>query len=69
MKECFQEYDVRLKKLLTEMREKLDTGALPAIRKGQKCNGCSLKELCMPSMKRIKSLRSELKELEQEQED
>lgn len=35
------------------MRDCLKRGEIPPIRKNQKCSGCSMKDLCMPSMKKI----------------
>jgi CRISPR-associated exonuclease Cas4 len=46
------------------MRDCLKLGRIPAIPKGQKCSGCSMKDLCMPSVKQIKSLRSEIEKIE-----
>ena len=64
MKEKYTEYDQKLKLILTEMREYLEKGIVPAIRKGQKCNGCSMKDMCMPSVKKIKSLQAEIEEID-----
>lgn len=40
-------YDL-LKEKLDEMRAYLLKNQIPSIKKGQKCSGCSLKDLCMP---------------------
>ncbi len=63
IKENFFEYDKNLKSLLWQMREYLEQGTIPAIRKGQKCSGCSMKDLCMPAMKKIKMIRKEIEEI------
>lgn len=63
VKEQFEEMDARLKKLLQEMRGYLDTGKIPLIRKGQKCSGCSLKDLCMPGMKKLRDFRAAIRAL------
>lgn len=63
LKENFNEYDTRLKTVLTEMRRNLVSGYIPEIRKGQKCNGCSMKDLCMPSAKPIKDLQAEIEKI------
>lgn len=60
LKENFMEYDIRLKNVLVEMRRNLESGHIPGIRKGQKCSGCSMKDLCMPSIKPVKNFRSEI---------
>lgn len=64
VKENFTEYDRRLRQMLKEMRDFLEQGRIPAIPKGQKCGGCSMRDLCMPSLKKIKTFRSELEKIE-----
>ena len=63
LKENFKEYDTRLKKVLSDMRRNLATGHIPGIKKDQKCTGCSMKDLCMPSTKPIKNLRAEIEKI------
>lgn len=50
-------YETKLKELLARMRGFLERGQIPPIRKGQKCSGCSMKDLCMPTAKRSGDLR------------
>jgi len=50
--ENYGRYDCYLKSLLSEMRDNLKNGKIPPVRKGQKCSGCSMKNLCMPSVKK-----------------
>lgn len=57
-------YDEQLVTLLAEMRSKLQAGEIPPIRKGQKCSGCSMKDLCMPQLKKQKNLRTSIEELQ-----
>lgn len=64
LKENFREYDKKLQSVLKEMRICLNQGKIPAIRKGQKCSGCSMKDLCMPSVKPVKNIRSEIQKIE-----
>ena len=64
IKENFKEYDMELKSILNIMRENLEKGCIPPIPKGQKCSGCSMKDLCMPSMKPVKDFRSEIEKIE-----
>lgn len=64
LKENFAKYDTSLQSLLKEMRGYLKSGKIPAVRKGQKCSGCSMKDLCMPSIKPLKSLRAEIEKIE-----
>lgn len=58
--ENFAEYDSDLKSIMGEMRDLMKVGKIPPIRKAQNCNGCSLKDLCIPKMKKIKSVRDEI---------
>lgn len=44
-------YDAKIRQLLSEMRHILETHQIPARRKGQKCSGCSMSEVCMPKVK------------------
>lgn len=46
--ENYDEYADVLKNTLEEMRTCLRDGLIPAIPRGQKCRGCSLKDVCMP---------------------
>lgn len=64
LRENYDVYDSRLKELLREMRANYESGIIPTIRKGQKCSGCSMKDLCMPSIKNTKDLLSEIKEIQ-----
>lgn len=65
LKQNYEEYDEQLKMILEEMRKYLRKGKIPAIRKGQKCSGCSMKDLCMPSIKPIKNFRAEIEKIEE----
>ena len=58
-------YNRQLIKLLEEMRINLEQGVIPPIRKGQKCNGCSMKDLCMPSVKKSKDFMSEIRKIQE----
>lgn len=66
LRENFKTYDQQLKHFLNEMRSCLERGYIPPIRKGQKCNGCSMKDLCMPSGKPTKDLLLEIKKIQSE---
>lgn len=69
VRENFAVYDAILKKTLGEMRKQLLSGRIPSIQKGQKCAGCSMRDLCMPKLKRVSDLRKELRMLNQEETD
>lgn len=63
LRENYALYDEYLKKLLAEMRGYLSRGEIPAIRKGQKCSGCSMKDLCMPTLKSRTGIREEIRRI------
>ncbi len=46
--EKFEMYDNLLRQLLKEMRALLAEHEIPNRKKGQKCSGCSIKDLCFP---------------------
>ncbi len=48
----YEKYDGILKKLLAEMREILESKRIPARKKGQKCSGCSMADICFPKEKK-----------------
>lgn len=56
--ECLDE----LKRILSEMRAHLRKGIIPNIPKGQRCQGCSLKDLCMPKEHGVKNIRQAILE-------
>ncbi len=60
LREFFEDYDRKLKDTLFKMREYFVAGQIPSIQKGQKCTGCSMKDLCMPAVRKEKSFREEL---------
>ena len=63
LREEYELYDHELKELLCEMRRNKERGVIPPIRKGQKCSGCSMKDLCMPKLRKTKSLQDSIREL------
>lgn len=65
LRENYAVYDNQLKELLKEMRINFEQGVIPPIRKGQKCSGCSMKDLCMPSIKKSKDLLNEIKRIQE----
>lgn len=65
LKENFEVYDRQLIELLKEMRSNLVRGVIPPIRKGQKCSGCSIKDLCMPSIKETGNFWSEIRKIQE----
>lgn len=61
LKENFEIYNTELKNQLEQMRYFIKIGKIPSIRKNQNCNGCSLKEICMPKMKKIYGVRDTIR--------
>lgn len=61
-KENFAEYDQILKNALREMRSLLKEGKIPPKPKGQKCSGCSMKDICMPTAKVPSDIRKLIKD-------
>lgn len=57
LNEKYHEYDLKLKELLFEMRKYLTEGVIPQIKKQQKCNGCSMVDICMPKVKKVFSVK------------
>lgn len=66
LQQNFQEYDGRLKIILKEMRKNLQEGRIPPIQKGQKCSGCSMKDLCMPATGKRISVQKQIEEIGKE---
>lgn len=64
LRENWDVYDSKLKTLLEEMRRNLKLGTIPPIKKDQKCWGCSMRDLCMPDIKPVKDLMSEIHKIE-----
>lgn len=63
--DTYEPYDKKLQTLLAEMRGNIAKGIIPPIRKGQKCSGCSMKDLCMPKLRSNKNVFDEIREIEQ----
>ena len=68
LRENFAEYDRKLKQALREMREYRAAGQIPPVAKGQSCSGCSLRDLCMPSVKKSGSVRARIQKIMEEAE-
>lgn len=45
------------------MRAFLEAGRIPDIRRGQKCSGCSMKDICMPKLKRSEKFSSRIEKM------
>lgn len=69
LKENYLEYDKLLKETLNKMREYLIKGEIPEIQKNQKCNGCSMKDLCMPQLKRAPKVRNQIEMINRKSEE
>lgn len=62
----FEKYDKTLKALLSEMRGYISENRIPERVKGQKCSGCSLKDICLPKSAEY-SVRKEIEKLGREE--
>lgn len=60
-----REYDIYYKQLvmlLEDMRNYREKEQIPPVIKSQNCNGCSLKDLCIPLKRKSKSVREKISE-------
>ena len=57
-----QELRDTVERMLAEMRQYYDRGHTPAATPTKGCNACSLKELCLPRLKKLPKVRSYLAE-------
>ena len=48
LSEHYNEYIAELKEILANIKEHITSGVIPPVKKGQYCNGCSMKDICMP---------------------
>jgi len=69
LREDYLEYDKLLKETLNKMREYLIKGEIPEIQKNQKCNGCSMKDLCMPQLKKMPKVRNQIEMINRKSEE
>lgn len=51
LNENYELYRSRLVEILAEIRKNMAEGIIPLINKGQKCSGCSMKDMCFPKLK------------------
>lgn len=63
LKENYDVYNEKLKEILKAMRLYLESGNIPRIVRDQNCNGCSMKDLCMPKIRLPKSIRADIKKM------
>lgn len=61
----YDKYDKMLKTILSEMRKYIEENIIPDRDKGQKCSGCSIKELCFPKSTNYK-VREEIYKLRED---
>ena len=55
-----RQWDDELRAILADMRQDMECSRIPPIREGQKCSGCSLKDICMPTLKRRLTVRQRI---------
>ncbi|MCI1654705.1 MAG: CRISPR-associated protein Cas4 [Lachnospiraceae bacterium] len=58
-----EKYIDEIADILQEIREYIKRGVIPPIKKNQKCQGCSLKDICMPKINKKSRLSNSLGEL------
>lgn len=63
LQDNYAEYDEVLRKTIAEMKNLLKLGIVPPIVKGQNCNGCSIKNICLPNFKKHKSVKENIHEI------
>ncbi len=63
LEENYEEYNTQLKKILAEMRYYFENGIIPPIDRGQKCDGCSMKDICMPKLHLTESVRKRIQKI------
>lgn len=63
LKENFSEYDDILKRTLAEMRNLISKGKIPEIVKNRNCSGCSMKDICMPTLIAPVSVKGSIKKV------
>ena len=63
LSEEYEKYDKELRRILAEINDNRNKGIIPPIRKGQKCSGCSMKDICIPKLKKNSSIGKSIKEL------
>ena len=64
LNENYDQYHAKLIETLNKMRDYQERGEIPKIRKGQKCSGCSLKDICMPKTNKETSVFQMIKQSE-----
>lgn len=63
LKENYTAYRQKLLIILAEMRTLLQQGKIPPKERKQKCSGCSIKDICLPSVKgQTKNLKARIKD-------
>ena len=53
-----EEFDAKLRAVLSQMREALRDGTIPPIRRGRSCSGCSLRDICIPKLRTASPVRT-----------
>ena len=63
-----ERWDRDLRDTLARMRAYMDENRIPPIPKGQRCSGCSMKDICMPTLKPRPDVRARIDRLLEEPE-
>lgn len=65
-REVSAHFEAQLQEILSQMRERISAGKVPPVQRGQNCNGCSMKNMCMPKVRRNVDMRTQIIEFAQE---
>lgn len=63
LNENYSEYEKNLKELISQIRYYKSTNIIPKVNECQYCNGCSMKDLCMPKIKKTKPVKDLISEM------
>ena len=58
--ELTNEIKNRVREMFCEMHEYFEKGYVPKVKQTKSCNACSLKNLCLPKLNKIKSVKQYL---------
>lgn len=57
-----QELKERVRAMFIEMHSHFDRGHVPKVKPSKSCNACSLKNLCLPKLSKVKSVKAYLEQ-------
>lgn len=66
LSENYQACSEKLVSTLSEMRRNISDGYIPPIKKDRHCSGCSMKDICMPSLRKTDGIRETIRSLSED---